>query len=228
MAPLVIETLTETEDELSVRELFGPRYLRSLSMALLLLGLAYVCEHFANLYELAYSLRPTSAYVGDLVLDNLPIVNLNLVIIEGALISIIASVAFVFSRPRYIIFTLKALALFIILRAFFVSLTHVGIYPGAIDPGFGFFSNVYSYLNFQTGFFFSGHTGLPFLMALIFWQELRVRATFLVLSCTFGIAVLLAHVHYSIDVFAAPFMAYSIFMIAKHLFKKDYELIEPV
>ncbi len=209
-----------------VRDLFGPRYLHSFITALLLLGLAYVCEHFANLYELAYSIRPTSIYVGDMVLDNLPILNLNLVIIEGALISIIASVAFVFSRPRYVIFFLKALALFIIVRAFFVSLTHVGIYPGTADPGFGFFSTVYTYLNFQTGFFFSGHTGLPFLMALIFWQEPRVRVAFLTLSCTFGIAVLLAHVHYSIDVFAAPFMTYSIFVIARYLFKEDYELIQ--
>jgi hypothetical protein len=37
----------------------------------------------------------------------------------------------------------------------------------------------------------------------------------------FGLSVLIAHIHYSIDVFAAPFMAYSIFSLARYFFKKD-------
>ncbi len=110
-------------------------------------------------------------------------------------------------------------------RAVFISLTHVGIHPEAIVPGLGFFDGIYTYLNFQTGLFFSGHTGLPFLVALIFWDMPRVRYILLTLSFTFAAAVLLAHIHYSIDVFAAPFMAYGIFKIAQYLFHHDYELI---
>lgn len=209
----------------SIRDLFSPAWRFSLAGALILLAGAYVTEHFANLYELSYSLRPTSTYVGDLLLDNLPVVNLNLIIIEGAFFSIIAGVLFVSRRPRSILFSLKALALFIVIRALFVSLTHVGIYPGNVDPGFGFFDGIYMYLNFQTGFFFSGHTGLPILMAFIFWREFPARVAFLALSAVFAVAVLLAHIHYSIDVFAAPFMAYGIFTIAKALFPRDYALL---
>lgn len=225
MSLLVAETSADT-DTFSTRDLFAPEQMRSLSMALLLLGVAYVAEHFANLYELAYSLRPTSTYVGDLLLDNLPVVNLNFIIVEGALMSIIAGVVFVALRPRYVLFTLKALALFIIIRALFISLTHVGIYPGNIDPGAGIFDNIYSYLNFQTGFFFSGHTSLPILMALIFWEKISARIVFLSLAFIFGVAVLLAHIHYSIDVLAAPFMAYGVFRVATYLFPRDYALIE--
>jgi membrane-associated phospholipid phosphatase len=83
------------------------------------------------------------------------------------------------------------------------------------------------YLNFQTGLFFSGHTALPFLVALIFWDNVRARTVLLLLSLVFAIAVLLAHIHYSIDVFAAPFMAYGIYAIAKYLFPRDYALIAP-
>jgi len=216
-----METL---EAPFSIRDLFGPIWRSSLVVALLLLAGAYVAEHFANLYELSYSLRPTSTYVGDVLLDNLPVVNLNLIIIEGAFFSIIAGVLFVLRRPRSVLFTLKALALFIAVRALFVSLTHVGIYPGNVDPGLGFFDGIYTYLNFQTGFFFSGHTGLPILMAFIFWKEPRARAVFLALSVVFGAVVLLAHIHYSIDVLAAPFMAYGIYTIARHLFRRDWEL----
>lgn len=214
------------QDLSSINDLFWPKYRYSLLNALTLLGIAYILEHFANIYAFAYSARPTSSFVGDLLLDNLPTIDLNVVIIEGALLAIVLSAFFVLSKPRYILFTLKALALFIIIRAIFISLTHVGIYPTHVDPGLGFFDGVYMYLNFQLGFFFSGHAGLPILMALIFWKEARTRAVFLSLSAIFGIAVLLAHIHYSIDVFAAPFMAYGIYKLARHLFARDYELIE--
>jgi PAP2 superfamily C-terminal len=210
------------------RDLFAPAYRYSLAGALVLLGIAFTVEHFANVYAFAYSVRPTSVFVGDLLLDNLPVVNLNLIIIEGALISIVAGVIYVLLHPRYVFFSLKALAVFIIIRALFVSFTHVGIYPSHVDPGAGFFDGLYTYLNFQLGLFFSGHTGLPFLMALIFWKKSYARIVFLSLSFIFGVAVLLAHVHYSIDVFAAPFMAYGIFKIACYLFPRDYKLIESV
>ncbi|MHB8660403.1 MAG: phosphatase PAP2-related protein [Minisyncoccota bacterium] len=216
------------KDFFSIKDLFKPERIHSLAAAFLLLGVAYVCEHFANVYQLVYAVRPTTTYVGDLLLDNLPVVNLNVIIVEGALLSIVLGTIFVLLNPRYILFTLKAFALLIVARALFVSLTHVGIYPGNVNPGLGFFDGLYSYLNFQTGFFFSGHTALPFLIALIFWDRLRARIVLLSLSFVFGVAVLLAHVHYSIDVLAAPFMAYGVFNIARRLFPQDYALIEEV
>ena len=42
-------------------------------------------------------------------------------------------------------------------------------------------------------------------MVLIFWDEMRTRIVFLMMSLIFGVAVLFAHIHYSIDVLAAPF-----------------------
>ncbi|MDP1689656.1 MAG: phosphatase PAP2-related protein [bacterium] len=215
----------QQQDSFGYKDIFSDGSLYSLLTALFMLGFAYVIEHYANVYAFAYSARPTSSFVGDFFLDNIPTIDLNVIIIEGALLSIILGTLYVLSKPRYVLFTLKALALFIIIRALFVSLTHVGFYPTHIDPGFGFFDNIYSYLNFQLGFFFSGHTGLPFLLALIFWNNRRVRITFLLMSLVFGVAVLLAHIHYSIDVFAAPFMAYGIFCIARYLFPRDYVLI---
>lgn len=213
------------EHSFGYKDIFSDGQLYSLLMALCMLGFAYVFEHFANLYAFTYSERPTSSFVGDIVLDNLPTVDLNIIIIEGAFLSIVLGILYVLSKPRHILFALKTLALFIIVRALFISLTHVGVYPTHIDPGLGFFDGMYSYLNFQLGFFFSGHTGLPFLMALIFWDHRTARLVFLSMSLVFGVAVLLAHIHYSIDVLAAPFMAYGIFGVAKRLFPRDYALI---
>lgn len=214
-------------DTFTVKTIFRSDHRSSLATAFLLLGLAYVAEHFANLYELEYSLRPTSTYVGDLLLDNLPTLPLHFVIINVAIFFVVfGSLYIIFRYPRYVLFSLKAIALLIAIRAFFISLTHVGIYPGVVPPDYGFFTNVYTYFNWQVGFFFSGHTSIPVLMALIFWKNVRMRTIFLSLAALFGLAVLLAHIHYSIDVFAAPFMAFGIFHMAKYLFPKDYALVE--
>lgn len=219
----------ESRQRFTLDDIFKGERLRSLIAALMLLSGAYVLEHYANLYELEYSLRPTTTHVGDILLDNLPVIDVNLIVIQGALLAIVGSVLFIiFFRPRYLLFTLKAVALFIAIRAFFISLTHMGIYPGHVYPEPGLFSAVYTYLNLQTGFFFSGHTGMPFLMALIFWKEYRVRIVFLAMAFLFAVGVLLAHSHYSIDVFAAPFMAYGILEIARYFFPRDYALIDPV
>lgn len=216
------------EEAFTFRDLFRRDRLPSLVSAIALLGVAYTFEHYANVYAFIYTERSTTTHVGDFILDGIPAIDLNFIIIEVALLAIVIGTAYVISKPRYLVFTLKAIALFIIIRAIFISLTHVGIHPENIAPGLGFFDAIYLYLHFQTGLFFSGHTGLPFLIALIFWEKPLVRNILLLLSFVFAVAVLLAHVHYSIDVFAAPFMAYGIYRIARHFFPKDHELIESV
>ncbi len=217
---------TDHPDSFSLKTLLTRRYRSSLFAAGVLLFFAYLLEHFANIYAFTYLLRPSSAPVGDIILDNIPVVNLNFIIVEMALIAIVVGALFVLSRPRSVLFTLKAVALFVAIRAVFTSLTHVGIYPDHIVPGLGSFDALYRYLNLQTGLFFSGHTGLPILMALIFWKEKPVRVVLIALSGVFAVAVLLAHVHYSIDVFAAPFMAYGIFKLAQTFFPRDYRLMD--
>jgi len=67
---------------------------------------------------------------------------------------------------------------------------------------------------------------LPFLLALIFWDEKYLRYFFIVSSIFFGAIVLLGHYHYSIDVAAAFFITYTIYHIAKKLFPRDFELFK--
>jgi hypothetical protein len=130
------------------------------------------------------------------------------------------------AKPKYIPFALKTIALFVIVRAFFVTLTHLGasFHQVTMDTdaiGYG----IYNFLFYsKSDYFFSGHTGIPFLLAFVFYKERKWRYFLFACSFVFGVSMLLGHLHYSIDVFSAPFITYSIFIISKNLFKEEYAL----
>ncbi len=112
------------------------------------------------------------------------------------------------------------MALFLLVRAVFVALTHMA--PSPIDPQkpAPFFNSIF----YGSDLFFSGHTGLPFLAALAFWHIPHWRLFYLALTAFFGAVVLLGHYHYSIDVLAALFITHGVFQISCWLFGRDYAL----
>ncbi len=196
----------------------------SLIEALGLFLAAFIVQELAN----RFVARVAGIPVGDVILSNIPTVNTDFLIIQGALIvSFITSILLIL-KPRYLLFAIKTIALFVLIRSFFISLTHLGIDPQQVvfnteRIGFG----LYNFLFDAKGdFFFSGHTGLPFLLGFVFWREKKLRYFFFITSLVLGVSVLLGHVHYSIDVFAAPFMAYGIYAFSRRAFQKDYELIQ--
>jgi len=62
--------------------------------------------------------------------------------------------------------------------------------------------------------FFSGHTATLFLLYLIADKK-YLKFTYLIFTIIVGLAVLLQHVHYTIDVIAAPFFSYTSFRLVK-------------
>lgn len=191
-------------------------FLISFSIAIVLFAIGFGANFAAG----TYASRVASNSVTDIILSNVRVYNVYYLFTYGIFIVWIPVVILSILHPQRIPFVLKSIALFLIIRAVFVSITHIGPFPTHMD----IVGNFNSVMNFTGDLFFSGHTGLPFLMALIFWQYKNLRYFFIACSIFFGIVVLLAHVHYSIDVLGAFFITYTILHIAEIIFKKDRAL----
>jgi membrane-associated phospholipid phosphatase len=191
---------------------------RNVMVGLALLASSLIINYFANIYTTNHA----SNSVADIILDNIPVFNVEFMFVDGAAAVIIFVILLLLRDPRKIPFTVKSVATFIIIRSIFITLTHIAMPPmhSYLDP----LSN-FRYMSAGNDMFFSSHTGLPFLMALIFWESKKIRLFFIGVSVVFGISVLMGHLHYSIDVFAAFFITYSIFHIAQKIFRRDYILI---
>ena len=192
---------------------------RDVAVSVGCLALSFVLNFFAG----NFATKRAGNSVADLLLDNLPVLDVDLVFIEGSLLLWFFVGALVIARPERIPFVFKAMALFILIRSGFIVLTHLGPFPNQSQLDSNSIIRVFT---FGGDLFFSGHTGSSFLMALIFWRYARLRYLFVSYSALFAAAVLLGHLHYSIDVFAAFFISYGIFDLAKFLFSREYELFE--
>src|SRR5215510_12074118 len=197
--------------------LFGNRtYLRSLCE-----GAAFLAASTIAIYAaVSYATIQASNPVTDLVLSRIGPFNVRFLFIYGTFMALGFTVCLLVRRPNRLPFALKAMALFLLVRAVFVALTHIA--PSPIDPQqpAPFFNSIF----FGSDLFFSGHTGLPFLAALAFWPLVPWRAFYLALTAFFGAIVLLGHYHYSIDVLAALFITHGVFQLSCWLFGRDYAL----
>jgi hypothetical protein len=191
------------------------RYYASLLEGIILFIVSVYVTHFASIYAEVNA----GNSVNDIILSNTRVYNFEFLFVYVAIALILFVVALCLRFRNTAPFVLKTVSLFVIIRSMFVSLTHMGPFPLKLQLD----SKLLDFITTGNDLFFSGHTGLPFLIALIFWDHVYIRTLFLVASLVLGIGVLLAHLHYSIDVFAAFFITYSIYHIALKLFKRDYE-----
>ncbi len=197
------------------------KFILSFLSGLVLLAVSLVTQFFVSDYLSSLPVAP----VTDLVLSNTRVYDVGGIFVYGSVLLLFVSVLVGLRRPNYLPFAMKSVGVFTLIRSFFVSLTHISAFPTRVVIDSAFF-NKDAFTGIFTGndLFFSGHTGLPFLLALIFWEHKKIRIIFLSFSIMFAAVVLLGHIHYSIDVLSAYFITYGIFQICKYVFKKDWEL----
>lgn len=179
-------------------------------------------------YVVDFATDRASNSVTDIVLSNIPIYHVDGFFVYGMFLLIAFIVLLCLLHPKRAPFALYALTLFVLIRCVFVSLTHLAPFAPHIASDFG---PAISRAFFGADLFFSGHTGAPFLMALMYWREKRLRYIFLLWSGFFAVIVLLGHFHYSIDVLSAFFITYGIFHLAEWVFPKSRALFlsdEPI
>ncbi len=206
----------------SYRHHFSEKYFRNSFISGLVL---LIVSLLAQFYASAYATRSVSGSVTDVILSNTRVYDVDEIFIWGTVFFFFFTASMCLSKPRYLPFIVKSVAIFTLIRAFFISLTHINVFPLHVTITSIFFQEtIFRGIFTGSGLFFSGHTGLPFLFALMFWDNKILRYFFLSFSLLFAVVVLVGHIHYSIDVFSAFFFAYAIFDICKFLFKRDWEI----
>lgn len=195
-----------------------PHYRRALTLS----GMSLVVSIVISIYAGRYATYEASNTVADIILSNVHALDLDGLFVYGTLVLIIFAVLTTIMHPRFLPFTLFSLSLFYLIRSGFIVMTHLGPYPLYSTPNFGSFVTRYF---FGADLFFSGHTGAPFLLALIHARTRWLRNTYFAWTLFFGVVVLLGHFHYTIDVFAAVFITYSIYHLARTLFPTSFAYI---
>jgi hypothetical protein len=192
-------------------------FIASCVWALVLFGASF----YINEVAIRFATERAGAPVTDIILSNTKALPVDNLFVWGTFLLLVMAFGLSFAHPKRIPFMFKTAALFYLVRSIFVSLTHFGPFAPHLADDFGASINR---AFFGGDLFFSGHTGLPFLIALGFWHDKLWRYIFLGTSLFFAVIVLLGHIHYTIDVLSAFFITYGIYHIALWLFPRDHTL----
>ncbi len=196
------------------------RFLISFISGIVMLVVSCVINYYAG----TYAAERASNYVNDIVLSNIPVFDVDAVFVFGPFVLWLIVAVLCLHEPKRIPFVLKSIALFVVIRSIFITLTHIGPFPDhdILDRG----QTLVKDFTFGADLFFSAHTGLPYLMALVFWDNTFLRRFFTITAVFFGVIVLMGHLHYTIDVLSAFFITYTIYHLATIFFKKDKTLFD--
>ena len=167
-------------------------------------GLNFASETYLHNYM---SEGKTLPMLSDLILDNLPFINVSLVYDIFCLVPIFLVLMYIVHRMDYdrIPFFLLMTGIFYIVRGIFIVLTPFGNPPNF--PGSDALFNGFS--KYELGVYPSGHAGNVFLMFLLVKDK---TYKWLIMICLVVVitALFLARGHYSIDILSGLFFSYAI------------------
>lgn len=175
---------------------------------------AFALNHFADGY--VERVGETAHTSPDLVLRHLPGVDVSAVYWWGALAFVVFALGAAFLRERdRLAYLARAYALVIAARACLMVLTPLHIPDGAISVDAGMlYSSVGKMVTVHHDLFFSMHTAMAFLGALVF-RDRFVRWVCAGFSVLMAVTVLLLKTHYSLDVAGAYLVTYALYRLQR-------------
>lgn len=180
-------------------------------ISFLFLVIAVILDYFSG----NYVSRAGEAVASDIILDRIPVFDLSYIFLYGYafVIGVLLLYPLFFYTKKFHI-VISQFSLLILIRSFFITLTHLKTPENAVVINANY---IYNLLLFNNDLFFSGHTAVPFLGFLLF-RKTKLGIFFLVSTIILALTVLFMHLHYSIDVFAAFFIAYGSYRLCNRFF----------
>lgn len=183
-------------------------------------------EFFISLFLLAIALTALANFVNfaetrtgvvlqDPLLNLYNPIDLTWLIFGLIYISLIVAIVSLLKNPKQLLFAMQLYALMVVVRISAMYLLPLEPPAKMIilkDPFVEFFGTGKS---LTKDLFFSGHTASLFVLFLTAKQK-TIKIIFLVCTIVVAISVLLQHVHYTIDVFAALFFTFACYKILKN------------
>ncbi|MGB5850005.1 MAG: phosphatase PAP2-related protein [Ignavibacteriaceae bacterium] len=185
---------------------------RRTELIITVLFLAVILFIFPNF--LAFVEERQGVILADPILELFNPIDLTWLTFALIYISLIVAIFIFAAKPEILLLALQSYSLLVIFRMMVMYSAPLDAPEKLIllnDPFVQFFG---SGEVLTKDLFFSGHTATLFLLFLLSDKK-QLKIIFLISTVLVGIAVLLQHVHYTIDVLAAPFFAYASYRIAK-------------
>ena len=181
---------------------------------ILLAAVLFSLTHFLNFVE-----ARAGTSLPDPILNLYNPVNLTWLIFGLIYISLLLAVIILVRQPVKLMFALQVYILTVVFRI--ASMYVMPLNPPVTmiplnDPFVQFFATGHL---LTKDLFFSGHTATLFILFLAAEKKI-LKTIFLICTIAVGISVLLQHVHYTIDVLAAPFFTYTAYRIIIQLKKR--------
>jgi membrane-associated phospholipid phosphatase len=162
----------------------------------------------------------------DPLLSHFKPINLTWLIFGLIYLSLILAVYDLSKYPGQLLFTLQAYSLLVVVRIAAMYVMPLNPPPDMIPLNDPFVQYFGTGRLLTKDLFFSGHTATIYLLFLTA-QNKKLKLLFLSCTVVIGLSVLLQHVHYSIDVFAAPFFTYCAFSAIHYFYKKPVSRHKP-
>jgi membrane-associated phospholipid phosphatase len=154
----------------------------------------------------------TGAILSDPILNLFSPIDLTWLIFALIYLSLLLAIVELVKEPERFLLALQCYGLMVILRLIAMYLMPLEA-PSTLLPLNDPFVQLFGEGNIlEKDLFFSGHTATLFLLFLMI-KKRNLKIIFLIFTLIVGISVILQHVHYTIDVFVAPFFAYTSYRI---------------